>query len=469
MNNIQNQMSTVQRVRCEACNTTIRKSNWSYHAKSQKHIRNTTESGKPIPKTDVKQTYCEYCNKYIRTSNWSYHIKTQIHQSNVREYYEELKSRKSRTYYTPPKSLPDKQTYKIASIPDKQTYRIASLPDKQTYKIASLPDKQTYKIASIPDKQTYRIASLPDKQAHKIALMHNTDVRNITQSYDYVYCPICNNHIQTQKYDDHLNDAQHIFNNGLLKHHDESTLKENTLTLHDYFDKVINEIIDIDENNVTLDKLIYIVDELKKRYKISTVSTCISICLMRRFGPRLSIHDYKKFHIIQLEVIDELNNYYMNRPNIVSDINIRYTGKNRARDDIIFNLYMLMPLRQSEFTNLKVISTCNDPILLSDQHNYIIIDKKLLILNKTKTEAYRQVNLKDDIINYIQTHMFDKIDDGLLCPKKRTAFNDLLNRYNTNSLQLRRYYAETYPDRIYAAQILNHKLSTHLSHYIDID
>jgi hypothetical protein len=283
-------------------------------------------------------------------------------------------------------------------------------------------------------------------------------------------CTVCNKdfklnylkkHITTKL---HLKNVQeHIFIKKDLKLSSIINIKRAT--------KIINEIM---KNNNLNNDINMLHDILKKKYSNNTIENYLRLGFINNkqiiFTPFEKQQNMIFMRNLKDKIFNERNEKEKNIKDVkISDININ-------TDSPYYNLlklYTLLPLRAGDFIRIKTVAyKCSISSMKNyENFNYICADETQLILHKTKTTIYEEIDLdKGEAMKFLFSVgcMHHQIYDNPIYDKSKRSFERLIKKelgYNTQ--EIRKIFANSHLNDVsYASRILNHGLGTHLTKYV---
>lgn len=285
-------------------------------------------------------------------------------------------------------------------------------------------------------------------------------------------CFVCKKVIKPTSLKSHLTSKTHLnnVNKSVLKKKDltEST-KVNILRAT----KIINDIINDETNNIKPHEISKVYDILIQTYKLNTIENYLRLGLINNKQLNFTTKQSNDMNVFMKNIQQNIYRQREQEDEAIKDIDINEI--NNDVDSLYFNLielYKKIPVRASEFIKIKIVSyeectkDANNDI--DTNFNFIVMDSKTLILNNTKTSKYDEVNLNDDVIEFITHRFSEKIDcNKPIFNKTLRTFERLIKQTGHNSQQIRKIYANSNKDDIAgAARLLNHSIGMHLSKYV---
>lgn len=262
-------------------------------------------------------------------------------------------------------------------------------------------------------------------------------------------CAICGNkEISKSNFSKHLKSTRHLNLIG-------KGLSKNTLKVQGIAEKIIDDIL------LKVDMIDFkgiLAELLRRKYKTTTIKSYFQQGFLKRFQKNFSESQNDEIKFILNLLDNEINNENLERDKkhiILSEINLNGLTPEHKK---IIELYLMIPLRLNEFLKLRVIKT-DKP---NEHENIIDIPNKTLIMRNTKTNKFKKVLLKDNIINFVDNNFND---EEKIFKKSPSSFNRILDKLNINSFDIRRAFAVAEKDQVYASDILNHSFNTHVAVY----
>ena len=267
-------------------------------------------------------------------------------------------------------------------------------------------------------------------------------------------CKTCHSIVKKTSIKTHLNTKKH--NNIKIDNKYENdkyivnqNVSENTLKNRKTADKKVNKIItDLNITDINKDYM-KIYDELNKTLKPQSVLTYMVDSVYNKLN---KVEGQKLMSFIKEQKNKILMDNYKkgDEPIKVNEI-----------DNKIVQLYLLLPLRISEFVKLKI----NRKIDTYDNNHIDMIADKIILYN-TKNNKIHRIPLQKQVKDFIMTNFSHLIDtDKQIYDKSLRQFERLLGKTGYNSQQIRRDFAKS-GDIVEKANVLNHKISTHVINYM---
>lgn len=274
-------------------------------------------------------------------------------------------------------------------------------------------------------------------------------------------CEICNKTVTNIT--SHNKSQAHILKSNTIK---QEQVSDNTLKNRDTAKKAVDTIIE--ENNIDIKNYKMVFNCLREKYALSTSIAYYKSGYLFNYDKLFTKKEYNQIHVFILNINDEIVNEKLLKDNeeppriLLKDIDL--TKINKDEDKKLISLYTSLPLRITEFLNIKVFDNFNLDTM-DNEYNYIMLSNKTLYINKSKTNAYDEIVLKDDIIDKVT--ILNTINKNVTIYNNKTprAFEKVLKPLNLTTQLLRKMYAEEYPDKVYASRILQHNFKTHVTTY----
>lgn len=274
-------------------------------------------------------------------------------------------------------------------------------------------------------------------------------------------CEICNKTVTNIT--SHNKSQAHILKSNTIK---QEQVSDNTLKNRDTAKKAVDTIIE--ENNIDIKNYKMVFNCLREKYALTTSIAYFKSGYLLNYDKLFTKKEYNHIHVFILNINDEINQEKIIKDNeeapkmLLKDIDL--TKIHKEEDRKLISLYMILPLRLTEFLSIKVFNNFNLETM-EKEHNYIVLSNKTLYINKSKTNTYDEIILKDDIIDKVTKLV--NIDNNITIYSNKTqkAFQKILKPLNINTQDMRRMFAEECYDKVYAARLLQHTLKTHVTTY----
>ena len=275
------------------------------------------------------------------------------------------------------------------------------------------------------------------------------------------FCDVCEKSLSSN-IKRHLLTNIHIKNSAHQSIKSEDQITENTKLFRSNSKLQVEKIIS--DNNIEQKDYKRIFECLTEKYKLTTSLNYFKSGYLMTYEKLFNKREYKYINVFLNDIVDKINNEKIINDDQTIDKSMTSIDTNSLKpmDKNIIDLYKVMPLRISEFINIRVFS--EKPEILHNENNYIILDDNKILINRSKTKQYDEFLLTNEIMEKVKT--IKNIDNNLnLYDHSVRTFQNLLNSINTTTQEIRKIYAQEYEDKIYAARVLGHKLETHLTCY----
>ena len=263
-------------------------------------------------------------------------------------------------------------------------------------------------------------------------------------------------------------DYKNIIKHNETKTHIKKISKDPTLNTLKFRKNALIQIKKIiDDNDLDVKDYKGVFEELIKKFSLASALNYFKSGYLMNFKNKFDEEEIKFINVFIANINDDIDNKKINNDQnsqnkTMDDID---TSKLQHYDKMLIELYKVLPLRLSEFIHIKVYTT--RPKVMSSKSNYLILDEGKIYINRSKTRKYDEFEIKNNIIK--RAEFIKNINNGVnIYELSDRSFQYLLKSINTNTQQIRKIFAQTEPDKVYASRILQHKLDTHLRTYTKI-
>lgn len=267
---------------------------------------------------------------------------------------------------------------------------------------------------------------------------------------DTKYCEDCKKTFKIKSFPQHIKTERHKKKIETIK---EPVNKIN----YSKTNNALNEINIILKSGIHYGNVEGIYNELKKKYKDSTIELMLRIGLLKNYLHLFTPEEEDNV----LLFISELKEKVMNdRPDVIKTYNDFDLTKLNDSEKIIVKLYLMIPLRMNEFLLLVPVNSI-DKNNINRSNNYIVLEDKLIYLFNTKVNKIARIKINDDIVNYVKNNF--TIGERIYNKHQNSLFKTF-KKLNTNTYEIRRIFAQQNTG-IQSKNILNHSYCTHVGIY----
>lgn len=268
-----------------------------------------------------------------------------------------------------------------------------------------------------------------------------------TASKPKVHCEECNKDYLSTSIGSHRKTALHLSNVG--KAIKEPT-NENTAKIVNNGKKYFEDIKDYVEPQILYNLL------KEQNLADSTIELNIRMGYLRDRARDFTKKQVNTYNIFLRDLKDKINTEALDNNSDILPILENF--KNNDMVPARIRLYLYLPFRVDSWANTTITDS------EEEGRNTINYKTGKVSLYNGKTSSHDEFMIDEETRNFLTKH--PELYNESLTSTVRT-FNRELHKYiNSNSILIRRAFAEQTPNRIYGARVLQHSASTHRGLYI---